>query len=276
MNRIFGIAVLLAAVSSAFSQTTPESKVVFDVASIKPSDPGAREGLVIQPGGRFVANSFSLQMLIALAYHLTPFQMSSVEGWIAHERWNIEARAEGVTSIPSWVPPDVPEMMAIRLRALLDDRFLLKVHREARLQEVYALTLARNGSKLASVEPPSSSQKQSAQRLGSFRAGPGIVIGAAVTMNQIVKYLDRLMDRQVVDKTGLTGYFDMTLKFAPESAPRYVSAPAVTPGAGLAPEASADASIFTALQEQLGLKLQSTKEPIEFLVIDSARKPIGN
>jgi uncharacterized protein (TIGR03435 family) len=271
MDRIFGIAILLTA-SAAFSQTTMESKLVFDVATIKPSDASTRQGLVMQPGGRFVANSFSLQALISLAYHLTPFQMSSVGGWIADERWNIEARAEGVTSIPSWVPPNLPEMIAARLRALLEDRFALKVHREVRPQEVYALTLAKNGSKLVSVEPANSTQEKSAQRPGSFRAGPGVVIGAAVTIDQIVKYLDRLMDRQVIDKTGLTGYFDMTLKFAPESAPR----PVAPPAAGLDSQASSDPSIFTALQDQLGLKLQSTKEPIEFLVIDSARKPTDN
>jgi uncharacterized protein (TIGR03435 family) len=275
MAQTFGIAILLAA-NYASSQVTTETKLVFDIASIKPSDSSARQGLIIQPGGRFVASSFSLQSLIAIAYHLTPFQISSVAGWIANERWNIEAKGEGVTSIPSWVPPDIPEMMAVRLRTLLDERFLLKVHREARLQEVYALTLAKNGSKLVSVEPASSTQQRSAQRGGTFRAGPGVVIGAAVTMDQIVKYLDRLMDRRVIDKTGLTGYFDLTLKFAPESAPRYISSPAATAGVGIDAEVSDDPTIFTALQEQLGLKLQLAKEPTEFLVIDSARKPTDN
>jgi uncharacterized protein (TIGR03435 family) len=268
MHLRIAIAILLN-VSAAFSQTD----AVFDVASIKPSDTGTRQALVIQPGGRFVATSFTLQALVAIAYHLTPFEMSKMEGWIADDRWNIEAKAEGVAAIPSWVPPTIPEMMAVRLRALLEDRFSLKVHRETRVQQVYVLTVAKGGSKLVTVDPASASQQETKQRPGSFRAGPGIVIGAAVNMDQIVKYLDRLMDRQVVDRTGLAGYYDMTLKFAPESAPRFVTP---SPPAGAEPQVSAEASIFAALTEQLGLKLQSAKEPSEFLVVDSAKKPTAN
>ena len=273
---------LMLAPPFAFSQAISESKLTFDVATVKPSDASTRQGLVIQPGGRFVANNFSLQALIAIAYRLrlTPFEMSRVQGWMADQRWDIEAKAEAVTSVPTWLPPAIPEMMAVRLRNLLEERFQLKVHRETRVQPVYVLTLAKSGSKLVPVGDPTQERtgttpEQSKQRRGSFRAGPGVVIGAAVSVDQLAMYLDRLMDREVVDKTGLTGYFDITLKFAPESAPRFVAAQP-SGGSPADPQASTDPSIFTALQEQLGLKLQATKEPMPFLVIDSARKPGEN
>jgi uncharacterized protein (TIGR03435 family) len=281
-SAVFGMVgfTLMPAPTFASSQAISESKLTFDVATVKPSDVSVRQSLVIQPGGRFVANSFTLQALIAIAYRLTPFGMSPVQGWMADQRWDIEAKAETVTSVPTWVPPNIPEMMAARLRNLLEERFQLKVHRETRVQPVYVLTLAKGGSKLASVSDPtqertSPTAEQPKQRPGSFRAGPGVVIGAAVSVDQILKYLDRLMDREVIDKTGLTGYFDITLKFAPESAPRFVPA---QPSAGspAEPPTSTDPSIFTTLQEQLGLKLQATREPMPFLVIESARKPAEN
>ncbi len=114
---------------------------------------------------------------------------------MANDRWNIEANSEGVTAVPDWTPPNIPEVMAVRLRSLLAERFLLKVHRETRMQQAYALTAGRNGPKL--IHAAAGAATQNAQRPGSFRAGTGVVIGAAVSMEQIVTYLDKLMDRPV-------------------------------------------------------------------------------
>ena len=139
--------------------------------------------------------------------------------------------------------PNIPEVMAARLRSLLEDRFLLKVHRETRMQQVYALSVGRTGPKL--VHADAASPTPDAQRPGSFRAGPGVVIGAAVTMEQIVTYLDKLMDRPVIDQTWSPGT-STKLQFAPESAPR-----AGIPGrrVGFQPAAArGDPSIFTAIQ----------------------------
>jgi uncharacterized protein (TIGR03435 family) len=253
ITAVFRIAALSAL--AAFP-ALPQS---FAVASVKPSAPDARERLAIQPGGRFVCDGVQLGLLISLAWHATPFRMSGADGWIANDRWNIEATSEGVSELPPWSPPNLPEAMAVRLRSLLEERFSLKVHRETRPRQVYALTVGKNGDKLF----------RAAAASGSFRAGPGVVIGSAVTMDQFVVILSRLMDREVIDRSGLTGRFDIELRYAPESAPRSLSA-APEPGT------SAEQSIFVALEEQLGLKLQSAKEPAEFLVIDSARKPADN
>jgi len=271
MLRITAIVAALA-VPSVLSQVSTDARPSFSVASIKPAAPDARLGVAIQPGGRFVANGAQLKLLISLAWHVTPFQMSGGEDWMTSDRWNIEATSEGVTAVPDWTPPNIPEVMAIRLRSLLEDRFLLKVHRETKIQQAYGLTVGRNGSKL--VPADAGAAAPDTQRPGSFRAGPGIVIGAAVTMDQIVAYLDKLMDRPVIDKTGLTGHFDFKLQFATESTPRALATPASASGPEMQP--SGDPSIFTAIQEQLGLKLDASREPAQILVIDSAQKPSKN
>ena len=280
---MFRTAIMAAALAapSVFSQVSTDARPSFTVAAVKPSAPEARQGMTIQPGGRFVAAGFQLKLLILIAYHLTPFQMSGGEEWMANDRWSIEATSEGVSGIPDWKAPYIPEIMAVRLRSLLEDRFQLKTHREMRTQQVYALTINKNGSKLVPADPLSqraggagNAAPQPAQRPGTFRAGPGVVIGSAVSMEQIVTYLDRLMDRPVIDQTGLAGSFDMELHFSPESVPRTVS-PAIA-GSAPEPRVSEDPSIFTAIQEQLGLKLESSKETVEILVIDSARRPTEN
>lgn len=294
---------VLGSADPIFSQTPVETKPSFEVASIRPSIPGTRQGIRILPGGRFVANGVSLRLLIAIAYHLQAFQMSGGESWITNDQWSIEAEAaEGTVDPPSATPPymGVPHMMAVRLQSLLEDRFELKTHRETRELQVYALTVSKNGSKLKAVDPPPQATRGRptaplpAKQLpfrpggampasfapppGSVLAGPGAIVGSAVTMDQIVTLLNRLMDRPVIDKTSLKGYFNFRLQFDPETAPRtaFGAAPAPTNWSALAPPTTGDPSVFTAIQEQLGLKLESAKEPAEVLVIDSAQKPSEN
>lgn len=218
----------------------------FDVASVKPSAPGAHEGIKIQPGGRFIADGVPLNLLIALAYHLQGFQMSGGDGWINSDHWTIQAIASDARAIQTWSPPDLPEAMASPLRTLLEDRFGLHTHFETHTLPVYRLSVGKNGSRLTVAEPTSP---------GSILAGPGTFTGARTTMSQIVTLLNRLVDRPVLDKTGLTGYFSFQLRFGDDTG---------------------EQSLFTAVQEQLGLKLDAVKEPVEVLVIDSARKPGDN
>jgi uncharacterized protein (TIGR03435 family) len=269
------------ATAPVFSQGVGDARPAFDVASVKPSVQGSREQMTIQPGGRLTVNGFPLQFLVAVSYRLAPFQMSGANGWMASDRWSIETKAEEVSSIPAWSPPYLPEVIAVRLRALLEDRFALKVHRETRELKAYTLTIAKNGSRLitADAPPPSTPQGGSAAERtpppGSMAAGPGVIIASAVTMDQIVNYLNRIMDLPVIDKTGLTGHYNIRLRFAPESS-RPLSAPPPADGSTPAVNVAGDPSIFVALEEQLGLSLTSRKEAVEVLVIDSARRPAEN
>ncbi len=121
MRKILTVGILVAA--PLFAQQ-------FDVAVIKPSAPGSRDALSIQPNGRFVSNGFSLQALIGLAWHLKGFELSGGDSWTANDKWSMEAKAEEGLVIPAWTPPNIPEEIAVRLRSLLEDRFQLKTHRE--------------------------------------------------------------------------------------------------------------------------------------------------
>jgi uncharacterized protein (TIGR03435 family) len=244
---------LVIAAAPLWSQARPE----FDVASIKPSVPGSRQQLTIQPGGRLSLNSFTLEALIAISHRLAAFQISGAQGWMQADRWAIEAKADEVPGVPAWSPPYLPEIIAVRLRALLEDRFSLTVHHETRELKAYTLTVSKSGSKLTAADAEHSPHP------GSMAAGPGVINASAVTMDQIVTYLNRIMDLPVIDKTGVGGFYDIKLRFSPDS----------THPLGAPQTDFADPSIFTAMEEQLGLNLRAAKEPVDVLVIDSAMRP---
>jgi len=293
--RIVGSAVIgiVITAASTFAQAIPDSEPTFDVASIKPSIPGTRQLLTIQPGGRLVVNNFSLKVLVGLAYHLQGFQLADVDNSMSTDQWSIEAKADDISVIPPWAPPYIPEVIAVRLRSLLKERFLLKTHSETRNLQVYTLVVDKSGPKLAAVDSPShSSQEQhngpatqaplgssNGSRTpppGSFLAGPGAIVGSAVTMNQIITILSRFMDRPLIDRTGLTAFYNVRLQFAPDSAPRMLSKASPSVDGSSAESLAANPSIFVALQEQLGLKLESKQEPVEILLIVSDRKTTEN
>ncbi len=177
--------------------------------------------------------------------------------------------------------PDVPDAISIRLQSLLEDRFQLKLHRETRDLPIYTLSIAKGGSKIKSVEPPPSrlpGQRPTNGRPlpGGIGVAPGNLVGSAITMTQFVAALSGLLRRNIIDATDFKGYFDVTLSFAPESAPGNP----LGPGGPTTPrEATTDVqapSIVTAIQEQLGLRLESARGPVEVLVIDSVSKPSEN
>jgi uncharacterized protein (TIGR03435 family) len=285
--RMRSTVLLVGAVNSLLAQAPPAS---FDVASVKPGAAGARERIVIEPGGRFLAENVSLKFLIGSAWHLAAYQISGGENWTATEPWTIQATAEGI-SVPSWAPPFLPDIIATRVRTLVNDRFALHAHQETREMAVYRLSIGKNGPGLKvtqSREPPQTDSSSGPQPgtgrtgrpedvvppPGRAMAGPGVVLATAIPEQQLVMLLGRWLDRPIIDKTGLTGYVDVRLRFAPESAPRPVQVPPSPDGTVPAP--SDDPSIFTAIEEQLGLKLELAREPIDVLIIDSARRPAAN
>jgi uncharacterized protein (TIGR03435 family) len=294
MIAVIGIRAL-----SVAAQTPGSARVAFDVAAIKPyrPAPGESQGIRISPGGRFSATGVSLKLLIALAYHLDAFQLEGADKWIATEEWTVEAESEGVGSIPKWAPPNLPEKIAERLRSLLEDRFALKMHRETRLLPVYSLTISQHGSKLVAVDPPGESapgQSPSSDTArpaisqtktgdhapppGQALAGPGGIIASAATMKQIIVLLGRLVDKPIIDNTHLSGNYNVKLQFDPESTPRvaYGAPGNAGPGQGNTTESSSAPGLFAAIEEQMGLKLVSTKAPVEIMVVDSAQPPTAN
>jgi bla regulator protein BlaR1 len=237
------------------------------VASIKPGDPASRRVSVgIRPGGRFVTANASLQTLIGFAYDVRDHQIAGGPNWLDSAKFDIEAKAPGSVSIPRGPNGAVP--MRLMVESLLAKRFRLAVHRETRVEQVYELVLGKGGSKLLEVQNPGADEPN------GLRMGRGEIKGKAASTSLLATQLSQRMGRSVIDKTGLTGRYDFTLKWTPDP-----GAPGGEPveGRDAPPPSDSDGpSIFTALQEQLGLRLQSAKGPVEILVIDHAEKPNAN
>jgi uncharacterized protein (TIGR03435 family) len=284
MKPILLMLMFAMAVMPATSQT-PAQKPAFEVASIKPSDPDQHSGsIMIQPGGRLAITGMPLRELVKFAYSLQDFQLEGGPAWARTDFWNVEARAEE----PPSPNPNQPNMAAVRLRSLLEDRFQLRAHRESRDVPVYELTISKRGSKMklsadqTPARPPEPGEPQplpikpsgSMDRF-SLRVGRGSLEAVAMDMPRIIQALSSILRRTVVDKTGLKGLYDVKLQWTPEGG--------VVPAPGLvgpvAPDVPVDRdgpTLFTAIQEQLGLNLESAKAPVEVLVIDSVQRPSEN
>jgi uncharacterized protein (TIGR03435 family) len=188
----------------------------------------------------------TLDRLIINAYRIKDYQLSSGPGWIHSERYDIEAKAEGNPS---------HDQIRLLLQQLLVERFHLVIHHETKDIPVYALVVAKGGAKL---------QEAPDRPTSGINVNRGKIAGQGVTAMELAEQLSRMVDRPVVDHTGIKGFFDFTLEYSPVDAQ-----PNDGPVAGLA-------DIFTAIQEQLGLKLESSKAPIEHLVIDHVERPSEN
>ena len=231
---------------------------VFEVATVKPTDPSnPRKGIGFGPGGRIVnIIGLSIGDLIQRSYDLPPFRVSGGPSWLNSDHFDITAKSGGNTPVPM-------EQFSLMLQRLLADRFALKFHREQKEFNVYSLVLAKTGPKLK--EGGSAGPNMSTSR--------GQVEGQKVPISMFASALSRYLGRAVIDDTGLKGNYDFTLKWTPgENEPTFA-----TPDTRAAPAADAfGPTIYTALQDQLGLKLESKKAPLDVLVVDSAEKPSGN
>jgi uncharacterized protein (TIGR03435 family) len=246
----------------------------FEVASVKPNP--LRIGIRGHgfPGDRFVATNVPLRDLLMIAFGdagqaLPESRISGGPTWIDSNRFDINAKvaADG--------PNNVAQKQSM-LRALLTDRFTLVVHRETRTLPVYALVLARKDGALGpqlrhadvDCEALLASQPGRRERCILYALPSGKLMFRGQTMNGVANSFTSLLGRVVLNRTGLTGGFDADADFNPEGLPG-MAAPA--PGADRA--ADTVPSLATAIEEQLGLKLESTKGPVEVLVIDSVEQP---
>jgi bla regulator protein blaR1 len=257
-------AAILAAGTLVQAQQQSTPRPAFEVASIKPGDPNSQMfRLGSMPGGRFAANNASLKLLIQTAYDVRSHQISGGPNWLDSAKYDIDAKPDSATPIPAG-PAGGPQMR-LMLQSLLEERFKLKLHRESKEELVYELVVARGGPTLREA---TDSLKQ--QRRG-MRMGRGQLTGTSAPIAILVNQLSQQLGSSVIDRTGLTGQYDFELKWTGEFS---------QPQGGLAdagPQPGLDGpSIFTAIQEQLGLKLESTKGPVDVLVIDHAEQPSEN
>ena len=257
----------------------------FEVASIKHTE--GRGGGTMRPMPGLLTASAPLQVLMEAAYDVHSFQIVGGPEWVAGEGYAVDAKASG--------NPEHEQMM-LMLQSLLEDRFRLGFHRESRELPVYALVPARGGLKLppprdgscveetdvlgpladpgARLQPPSQDPTP-ASRCGGLdvplESGGAHLLGSKVPMAKFVRALSRVLGRTVIDQTGFSGVFDVTLDFLPDETTPGLPPP--PPGA--IPFGTANPSIFSAVQ-QMGLRLESAKGPVEVLVIDHVERPSAN
>ena len=233
----------------------------FEVATVKPVDADAKAGRMFKMEGthRWTATNFTLQALLALAYDLNPRTISGGPGWIDSQHFNIEA----VT--PGDVAPIRMEQMQM-LRALLVERFALKFHREQKEFAIYELTVAKGGPKLKAAAKPDDPP----QIYGVVYPDRIEVPARSVTMDDFVAMLQRAtLDKPTVNQTGLAGKYDFDLKFAQDELQYGGEVPK-------APDDAQSPPLFTAMQEQLGLKLVATRGMVSAMVVDRAERPRAN
>ena len=255
--------------SSATSGITSFS---YEVASIKPNK--VDDGRIMfrnAPDG-FTANGITPKFLIEFAYNLKDFQVSGAPGWAESDRYDIDAKMDEAT-IEAFKKLTREQSIAQRrlmLQSLLAERFKLKVSHSSKEAPIYALVVAKNGPKLTQ-SADSASGPAGTVALGQFRFAPGELNAVGMLVSNLADQLSREVGRQVVDKTGLQGRYDFRLHWTPDR-------PAGGPGGpdDAPPPDSSGPSIFSALQEQLGLKLEPQKGPVETLIIDSIQRPTDN
>ncbi len=264
----------------------------FEVASVKKSGPPSPASFNFNMrGGRFVLSQTPLSSLITMAYSVQRYQLVGGAAWINSDRFDINAKAEDGPVVPP--QPGTPNRQQLMLRALLKERFALVVHNETRELPLSNLVMARDDRKLGErlrpstvdcvalaatrareggppPEPPAPPKPGEVPQCG-MRGGLGQIAAGGMRIDRLVSLLASMLNRPVFDRTNLTGAFDFQLDYTPDQMPQ------IPPGATLPPGFTLPSpdgpSLLTALQEQLGLKLESSRGPIEVLVIDSVSQP---
>lgn len=231
----------------------------FEAASVKPSDPADRRMRVdAMTGGRLTARSVSLSWLVQFAWHLEPYQLSGGPGWMQTSRYDVTARAEDLTT--------GNDRIRQMTQTLLAERFALKLHTESKDLPIYRMTTAKSAKGLRQAAACAAPDCP----VFDMSIG-GQLTARGVTMEDFSHVLTDLTSRPVRNQTALAGQYDFRLSWTPDDA----TPGAIGPRGSPAPDPTL-ASIFTALTEQLGLKLQSDKGPVDVYIIDHAEKPSEN
>jgi uncharacterized protein (TIGR03435 family) len=257
------LALIIAVAVGSTSLLSEPQGLSFEVATIKASNSyDARIAFRTQPGGRLSTTNTPLRMLIGYAFDANNRVLGG-PNWLNSATFDLEAKADGAMPFPTG--PEGEAKMRLLLQSLLAERFKLSVHWEAKEDQLYELVIAKGGAKLketnANDKPP------------RMQVAQGHFIGTAEPVSLLARNLSQRLGRTVIDKTGLTGKYDFELTYTPEPGQSGVG---VQP---LRPDATADPnvpSIFTALEEQLGLKLESASGLVEVLVVDHVERPSEN
>jgi bla regulator protein blaR1 len=248
----------------------------YAVATIKPakSDEG-RVMMMFTPDGISVAG-VPLQLLLREAFGVGDDRILGAPGWVKTDRFDLQAKVDGA---------DVPKLLKLTMEQrrqmlipLLADRFGLKFHHETRDLPVYALVIAKGGSRLKESKAPDAAAGGEPPRRMTMIRGRGNIEGQKSSIENLIHVLSEQLGRTIIDKTCLTGTYDYTLNWTPDDAPPMGGEPGGgPPGGNNAPPPDAGGpSVFTAIQEQLGLKLEPQKGPVDVIVIDGVAAPSEN
>ncbi len=267
---------VIASPAAATGINVPE----FDVVSVKQDKSGTGVTRLTATLDGYSATNVSAKLLIQVAYGIRQDLISGVPGWADTARFDFDAKVAGadVDNLKKLSPAQRGSM----LQPALADRFKLKVHNETKQLPVFELVLAKGGSKLKEATPGDTYASgikgtDGKGHAGTMRMGPGEVTGQGVPIAILVNLLATQLHQTVIDKTGLSGTYDLDLTWAPDpgSGPVFKGSDGAPQRADPPPD-STGPSIFTAIQEQLGLKLQSTKGPVETIVVDHIEMPSEN
>jgi uncharacterized protein (TIGR03435 family) len=276
------------------SQNTTAAPPIYEyeIVSIKPSQPGSRgRGGRGQPTDGLTMNNVTIQQLVLQAFGVLEDQVSGAPSWLGTERFDLNAKMDTALAdeLQKLSAEDRGAAREKMLQALLADRLKLTFHRETKERPIYSLLVAKNGPKLQTPDPnreitfPDGSKRPISNggegRLAIMQLKPGefTMMGYAVRMQSFASLLTTAMERPVLDKTELTGKYDITMKWNNDESDS--PAPAAGQPSAAPPSRLADffdGAIFTAIQAQLGLKLEPGKGPVEIIVIDHIERPSGN
>jgi uncharacterized protein (TIGR03435 family) len=267
VERVRLAAAMMAAASVAAAQPA------FDAASVKANRSGLPGGITDFRPGQFVAVNQTLRFILVAAYDLPDFRIVGGPDWIDKDRFDIQARATSPVSRRDAMP---------LLRALLEERFGVKAHTERREHPVYALIVNRAGGPGLRPASPAACVDRGPQpprvapgdlpSCGLLPARPGGLSGRSVPIELLAAQLSPLVRRPVLDRTGLTGLFDIDLEWEIDDAQRAALA-VLAPDRPMAPPNPDRPGLIGAVQEQLGLKLDSTRAPVDVLVVDAVARP---
>jgi uncharacterized protein (TIGR03435 family) len=260
MTQRIAILWILSVAALASQRLEPARELSFEVATIRPTPPDFRGGrfLTMQGAHQFVARNYTLKFMVTAAYNLPPRAVSGGPAWIDSDRYDILA------TTPGDARPTVDEQLSM-LRTLLADRFKLAFHREQKELPFYELTVAPGGVTLKASTAAPDDTPDLVNRLS-----PGRVLLPArnATMGQFASMLQRsVLDRHVLDRTGLSGRYDFDLEWTPDD----------TQFGGQLPPVNIDRpekpDLFAAMQQQLGLRLRGSRGLVDTIVIDSVERP---
>jgi uncharacterized protein (TIGR03435 family) len=273
LNTRIGTARIVAALLLVSAPAAPqEAQSAFDVTSVK-RDVSGQPGPQYRMFPEFSVERATVKDLIKMAYEVQEFRVTGGPGWINSDRYNIETKSEGKPVFSQ----EYRSLLLRRLQTLLRDRFQLSVHRETKELPVYELTVAKGGPKL---QPPNCIQREPGDLSGPAPGktmmdycgfggftGRGEFQASNGSTGDLAGALSPVLGRSIIDKSGVAGRFRILLKFSIGTL--------ATPDDG-GPPADSGPDIFTAFQEQLGLKLEAARGPVEVIVIDRVEKPSEN